>query len=223
MNSFILQRFYEAHDLLMENCAETKYQGVNWTPHPMEKLPSHNQYFNFDCYGMFFSWIFRNKLEYIKNDLLLLWNNEAKSKNYGTKYGDILWFSYLLANNMQKQYLKEHVFPSWNDHYRKGNVNFSEQISYAFRNININNEKIQPGDIIIWCNHFQNKPQQKYGHIVIALEHPKFISKEKCIIKCGETTNEGLQKGLQIKNRIFTQKGQTLFYRNKFAIITRIY
>lgn len=223
MNSFILQRFYEAHNLLLENQAETKYQAINWIPHPLKELPTIIQHFNFDCYGMFFSWIFRNNLDYIKHDLLALWKNEAKSKNYSAKYGDILWFSYLLADNMQKQYLKQHVFPSWNEHYRKGSVDFLEQHSCSFKNINIHNEKIQPGDMIIWCNYFQNKPYQKYGHIVIVLEHPKFISKQKCIIKCGETTSEGIKKGMQIKNRIFTQKGQSLFYRNKFAIIARIF
>ena len=173
---------------------------------------------------MFFSWIFRDKLEYIKKELMHIWKKEALLDNYSAKYGDLLWFSYLVANIKQRDKLIKNVFPSWNinNKYRNGKIRFSNSIFSNSKNIDYPNDKIKKGDILLWCNQFQNKKYQKYGHIIIALEKPKIICPNRLLIKCGETTINKNSDGLQIKNRIFKKTDDGLYYRDKLVIISRI-
>ena len=223
MAEYIIDRFYQAYDLILDKHAKTNYQSYSWYPSPLKIPPIKPKYFNFDCYGMFYSWIFRDKLEYIKNELMDIWKIESNHRSYPiTKYGDILWFSYLTSNERQKSILKNNIFPSWNNHYRNSSIDFLNLYCKSLKNIDISNEKIKKGDIITWCNLFENKKKQKYGHIVIVLEEPKYIKHNVIIIKCGETTINKLNNGLQIKNRIFRKKDNDLFFQNKISIITRI-
>jgi hypothetical protein len=67
-NIIILSRFYDAYYLIIENEASTNYQSTKWFPTPLKIIPNKPSHFNFDCYGMFFSWIFRDKLEHIKKE-----------------------------------------------------------------------------------------------------------------------------------------------------------
>jgi len=222
--NIICKRFYEAYKLIKNNRATTKYMAVKWTPNPLKPLNAINNIFHFDCYGMFFSWIFRDKLDYIKDELINLWKMEAINNNYTNKYGDLLWFAYLVANKDQRTILKETVFSSWNmnNKYRYGTIHFSENTFQYSRNINGNCNKIEKGSILLWCNKFTNIKNQKYGHIVICLEEPYYISDKKFVLKCGETTVNKKCSGLQIKERIFYHKNSDIYYNNKLVIITKI-
>ena len=74
----------------------------------------------------------------------------------------------------------------------------------------------------MWCNKFTNKKNQKYGHIIICLEEPYYISTKKFILRCGETTINNKCSGLQIKDRIFYHKNSDIYYNNKLVIIIKI-
>ena len=223
-NNIILSRFYDAYYLIIADKASTTYQSTKWSPKPLKNIPNKPRHFDFDCYGMFFSWIFRDKLEHIKKELMYIWKKEALLNNYSTKYGDLLWFAYLLANVKQRDELIKNIFPSWNinNKYRDGTIRFSNSIFPNAKNIDYPNDKIKKGDILLWCNQFQNNKYQKYGHIIIALEKPKIIYPNRLLIKCGETTVNKNINGLQIKNRIFKINDDGLYYRDKLVIITRI-
>jgi len=222
--NIICQRFYEAYNLIESNKATTKYISKKWIPNPLKSLNTINTIFHFDCYGMFFSWIFRDKLDYIKDELINLWQIEAINNNYTNKYGDLLWFAYLIANKYQRTILKKNVFNTWNmnNKYRNGTIHFSENIFQYSKNINCNINKIEKGTILLWCNKFSNKKNQKYGHIVICLEEPYYISYKKFALKCGETTINKERSGLQIKERIFYHKNSNIYYNNKLVIICKI-
>ena len=216
-SNIICSRFYEAYNLIRKNNASTKYQVKRWKPKPLKSLKKINTEFYFDCYGMFFSWIFRDKLEYIKDELLKLWSIEAENHNYINKYGDLLWFAYLLATKNQKYILIKKVFNTWNNNYRNGNINFIEN-TLCYLQKNVSNE-IKKGSILLWCNKYENKKNQKYGHIIICLEKPIYISCYTFILKCGETTINNSFNGLQIKYRYFYHKNSDIYHNNKLVII----
>jgi hypothetical protein len=223
-NNIICGRFYKAYYLIKKNLATTNYQSLRWVPNPIKPLNNIITSFHFDCYGMFFSWIFRDKLDYIKDELIYLWSLEAINNNYTNKYGDLLWFAYLLATKHQRYILKNTVFDSWNTNnkYRNGTINFSENIFKYSKNINCNCNKIEKGTILLWCNNYTYKKNQKYGHIVICLEEPVYISSKKFILKCGETTINKRCSGLQIKYRLFYHKNSDIYYQKKLVIISKI-
>jgi hypothetical protein len=220
----ICQRFYKAYNVIKYNNAATKYMSKKWTPNPLKPLNNKNTHFYFDCYGMFFSWIFRDQLEYIKDELINLWHIEAINNNYTNKYGDLLWFAHLIANKHQRDFLEKSVFNTWNvdNKYRNGTIHFSENTFQYSKNINCNCNKIEKGTILVWCNKYTNKKNLKYGHIVICLEEPYYISNKKFILHCGETTVNKKCSGLQIKDRIFYHKKSDIYYNNKLVIITKI-
>ena len=151
---------------------------------------------------MFFSWIYRDKLDYIKDELIYLWSLEAKNNNYTNKYGDLLWFAYLIATKHQRYILKNTVFDSWDvdNKYRNGTIHFSENIFRYSKNINCNCNKIEKGTILLWCNKYTNKKEPTYPPSKIAQQDiPLIDTKEpKTKYKLKSTYNNGIAKQNEI-------------------------